>query len=82
MGTRVSSFLALHGSTKNSSCGDTRGGVMNWRRKSPSHRARAEQGLEDTVGLDGWVGHGIPGRENSLARGFGGSCLARVVVNH
>ena len=28
---------------------------MNWRRKSPSHRARAEQGLEDTVGLDGWV---------------------------
>ena len=28
---------------------------MNWCRKSPSHRARAEQGLEDTVGLDGWV---------------------------
>lgn len=28
---------------------------MNWRRKSPSHRARAEQGLEDTVGLGGWV---------------------------
>ena len=37
------------------SCGDTRGGVMNWRRKSPSHRARAEQGLEGTVRLDGWV---------------------------
>lgn len=28
---------------------------MNWHRKSPSHRARAEQGLEGTVRLDGWV---------------------------
>ena len=63
MGTRLSSSLAPHGSTENPSCGDVRGGVMHWHRKSPSHRARAEQGLEDTVGLDGWVsGRGILGR--------------------
>ena len=82
MGTRVSSSLAPHRSTKNPSCGDMRGGVMNWRRKSPSHRARAEQGLEDTVGLDGWVSGTRHTRQNSLVRGLGGSCPAWVAVNH
>lgn len=52
---------------------------MNWGRKASSHRARAEQGLDDIAGLDWWVSReGIPGRENGLARGLEVAVLPRL----
>ena len=56
---------------------------MNWGRKASSHRARAEQGLEDIAGLDWWVSReGHTRQRERPGQRLGGGCLAQAAVNH
>lgn len=56
---------------------------MNWVRKASSHRARAEQGLDDIAGLDWWVSReGYTRQRERPGQRLGGGCFAQAAVNH